>query len=139
MFRLILSAIIGYVLGIERKHHNKDGGGSRTLSLIMLSSCLLAILTLELFKVGYVFDFVRMFSYSLAGIGFLGAGVIRQTSRKIDGTTTASLIWVSVPIGFTIGLGYFYYGILTSILVYILLSSKYWRYNDRTKNKKSRQ
>lgn len=135
MFRLILSAIIGYILGWERKHHNKDGGGSRTLALITMSACLLSVLSLELIKAEYIFDFVRMFSYSIAGIGFMGAGVIRQNSRKIDGTTTASLIWISVPIGFTIGLGYFYYAILTSILVYILLSSKYWRYNDRNKNK----
>jgi len=134
MFRLILSAIIGWILGWERKHHNKDAGGSRTLALINISSCLLAILSLELFKVGFTFDFVRMFGYSLAGIGFLGSAVIRQNSHKIDGTTTASLIWVSVPIGFCFGLGYFYYGILTFILVYILLSSKYWRGNDRNKN-----
>lgn len=139
MLKLILSVLIGWCLGWERKHHNKDGGGSRTLSLIMLSSCLLAILSLELFKAGYIFDFVRAFSYAIAGIGFLGAGVIRQNSRKIEGTTTASLIFISVPIGFTIGLGYFYYGIFTSILVYILLASKYWRKNDRNKNKKSRQ
>jgi putative Mg2+ transporter-C (MgtC) family protein len=127
MLRLILSAIIGYILGKERKNHKKDGGGSRTLALINTASCLLAILSLELVKSGYMFDFVRMFSYSLAGIGFLGAGVIRQNSRKIDGTTTASLIWVSVPIGFCLGLGYFYYGIFTSILVYILLELKYWK------------
>lgn len=134
MFRLIISVIIGYILGHERKIHNKEAGGSRTVALIMLASCLLAVLSLELFNADYFFDFVRMFSYLLAGIGFLGSAVVRQNTKKIDGTTTAGLILVSVPIGFCIGLGYFYYGILTSIIVYILLESKYFIHKKRKKN-----
>lgn len=127
MFRLLLSIIIGSILGKERKYRDKEAGGTRTIAIIMLSSCLLAILSIELYKINYSFDFVRMFSYSLAGIGFLGSAVIRHNTKKIDGTTTAGLIWISVPIGFCIGLGYFYYGILTASLVYLLLESKYWR------------
>ena len=134
MLRLILSIIIGGILGLERKKHDKEAGGSRTIALIVLSSCLLAVLSLELYKTNYNFDFVRMFSYLLAGIGFLGSAVIRQNIKKIEGTTTASLILISVPIGFCIGLGYFYYGILTSILVYLVLELKYWRKNDRNHN-----
>lgn len=133
MLRLILSIIIGWILGLERKKHDKEAGGSRTIALILVSSCLLAILSLELFKANYNFDFVRMFSYLLAGIGFLGSAVIKQNTRKIEGTTTAGLILVSVPIGFCIGLGYFYYGILTSILVYFLLESKYFLNKRREK------
>jgi len=125
MFRLILAILIGYFLGKERKAKDKSGG-SRTMALITLSTCMLAILTLELQKTGVQFDFVRMFSYSLAGIGFLGSAVIHQKGNSIEGITTASLIWISVPIGFCIGLGYFFYGILSAILVFIILESKYW-------------
>ncbi len=125
MFRLILAIVIGYILGRERKRNDKSGG-SRTIALITLSTCILAVLTLELQKTGVQFDFVRMFSYSLAGIGFLGSAVIHQKKHMTEGITTASLIFISVPIGFCIGLGYFFYGITSSILIYIILESKYW-------------
>jgi putative Mg2+ transporter-C (MgtC) family protein len=126
MLRLLLSILIGYILGYERKKNDKCGG-SRTMALICLASCLLSLLSLEFVKAGFIFDFVRMFSYSIAGIGFLGSAVICHKGKSVEGITTAGLIWVSVPIGFCIGLGYYFYGIISSILVYLILESKYWR------------
>jgi putative Mg2+ transporter-C (MgtC) family protein len=138
VFRLILSIIIGYILGSERKKQDK-AGGSRTMALISASSCLLAILSLELVKAGFIFDFVRMFSYTMAGIGFLGSAVISHKGKTVEGITTAGLIWVSVPISFCIGLGYYFYGITTAILVYLILESKYWKFKNKrsTKNGKN--
>ena len=59
MFRMILATIVGYILGLERKRHDKSGG-SRTMALICLGACLLAILSLELYST-YSFDFVRLY------------------------------------------------------------------------------
>ena len=69
-------------------------------------------------------------AYCVVGIGFLGSAVIKHTKKGIEGTTTASLIWASVPINFCIGLGFYLYGIVSAILVYLILESKYWRHND---------
>lgn len=128
MLRLITSIIIGYFLGKERKKHNKEGGGSRTLAIISLASCLIAILSLEIMKIinPDTFNFSRLMAYCIVGIGFLGSSVIVQNKNKLDGITTASLIWACVPINFCIGLGFWFYGILSALLVYLILESKYW-------------
>ena len=126
MFRLIISTTIGYVLGRERKKHDK-GGGSRTLAIISLASCLIAILTLEIAKMNpATHNFSRLMAYGIASIGFLGSSVVIKGKNHIDGTTTASLIWAIVPINYFIGLGYYFYGIVSAIMIYLILESKYW-------------
>lgn len=129
MFRLILSIIIGWILGRERKRHDKDGGGSRTLALVSLTSCLIAILSLNILTIinPPTFNFSRMMAYCIIGIGFLSSAVIKQTKKGIDGTTTATLIWVVVPISFAIGLGFYFYGIISAIFAWLILEKKYWR------------
>lgn len=127
MFRLILSATIGSLIGKERQRHNDSGGGSRTMAIICIASCFIAILSLEMVKSGYKFDFVRIFSYMLPAIGFIGMAMVNKTKTGVDGLTTASTLLVLLPIGFAIGLGYFFYGIITGIIVYIILESKYWK------------
>jgi len=127
MFRLLLSAIIGWLLGRERKKHDK-GGGSRTLAIVSLACCLVAILSLQISTIinPTTHNFTRMMAYCIVGIGFLGSSVIIQTKKKIEGITTASLIWASVPISFCIGLGFYFYGIISAILIYCILESKYF-------------
>ena len=129
MFRLLLSISIGWILGRERKRHDKDAGGSRTLAIVSLASCLIAILSLEIANIisPDIHNFTRMMSYCVVGIGFLGSAVINHSKKGIEGTTTASLIWVSVPINFCLGLGFYFYGIISAIFVYLILESKYWR------------
>jgi len=126
MLRLIISVIIGWLLGKERKKHDKDGG-SRTLAIVSLASCLIAILTLEIAKMSPVtFNFSRLMAYGIASIGFLGSSIIIQHKNKVDGATSASLIWAIVPINYFIGLGLYFYGITSAIMVYIILESKYY-------------
>jgi len=131
MFRLIISIIIGLVLGKERKKHDKSGGGSRTLAIISMASCLIAILTLEIQKLNpEIFSFSRLMAYGIASIGFLGSSVIIKNKNHIDGTTTASLVWAIVPVNYMIGMGFYFYGIISAIFLYFILESKYMRSNN---------
>ena len=125
MFRLILSIIIGYCLGLERKKHDKSGG-SRTMALISFTACFLAVLSKELYP-HYTFDFVRLMSYLLPALGFLGMGIIHKTTKSVDGLTTSATLLALLPIGFALGLGYFFYGITGSFFIWVILESKYWR------------
>jgi len=127
LFKMAISVLIGHLIGRERKKNEKPGG-SRTFSLVCLSSALMAILTLEL-NCKYDFDFMRMMSYGLVGIGFIGQGIIHQNSDKIEGLTTASTLLVTVLIGYFIGLGYWPIGILAGVFTYYILESKYKRTN----------
>lgn len=128
MFRLFLATTIAYFIGRERKRQGKEGGGSRTLAVVALASCLVAILSLEIMnKINpTTLNFSRMMSYCLVGIGFLTSAVIHKSNEGIEGLTTASTIWAIVPISFTIGLGFYWYGLISSIILYLILESKYW-------------
>lgn len=125
VWKLILSIIIGYLLGRERKKHDKSAG-SRTMSLICLCATFLAILSLKIHE-QYSFDFVRLMSYLLPAIGFIGMGTITKTKNNVDGLTTSATLLVLLPIGFAIGLGYCLYAIITSFLTWLILESKYLR------------
>lgn len=134
MFRILLSALIGWVLGMERKRNDKSGG-SRTMAIVSVAACLMTVLSLELLKVDVQFDFVRIMSYGIASIGFLGSGLIVHSGRKVEGITTASTLWCLVPLNFMIGLGYYFYGIMSAILLYCILESKYWLISKQKRRK----
>ena len=135
MFRLILATIVGYFLGQERKRHDKSGGGSRTLAIICLASCLMAIITLQIADKIHpeIQNFTRLISYAVVGVGFLGSSVVTKTKKGLEGLTTASLIWCIVPIGFCIGFKFYFYSLITSLLLYCILESKYWFNKGETK------
>ena len=127
MFRLLLSIIIGYCLGHERKKNDK-AGGSRTMGIVCMSACLIAILTKEISVSNPdAFNFSRLMSYGIASIGFIGSGIIIQTKGHVEGLTSASVFFGLMPIGYCIGLGMYWLGIVSSILLYLLLESKSWR------------
>lgn len=127
MIRLLISAVIGYCLGKERKKNDK-AGGSRTMGIVCMSACLIAILTQEISGLNpTVFNFSRLMSYGIASIGFLGSGIIIQTKGRVEGLTSASVFFGLVPIGYCIGLQFYGLGIGSAILLYLLLESKYWR------------
>jgi len=124
LWKIILSIIVGTVIGKERKKKKKPGG-SRTFGLVCMGSTLLAILSLKLLEFGYNFDFVRLMSYGMVSIGFLGSGIIIQNKNKVEGLTTASTLWTTVPLGFCIGLGFYALAIICMIFIYLTLESKY--------------
>ena len=132
VLKLIVSVLIGFILGRERKKHAKEAGGSRTLAIVSLASCLLAILTLEIQKLNpTVHNFTRLLAYGISGISFLGAGIIWKKNGEIEGLTTASTLWILLPINYCIGLGFWVYGFVTTILTFILLESKYFLTHEK--------
>jgi uncharacterized membrane protein YhiD involved in acid resistance len=48
-----------------------------------------------------------MVAQIVSGVGFLGAGtILRGTSDKIFGLTTAAMIWLCAGLGILVGMGY---------------------------------
>jgi len=127
MINIILATLIGFLLGRERKRHAKSGGGSRTLALICMSSCLVVIISQQVSLV-YRTDMLRLMQGFIQGLGFVGAGLIWHNKGSVAGLTTASALIVVVIIGFLCGLGLYPYVGLTTIITYFLLEMKYWVY-----------
>lgn len=123
IFRIILSAILGALIGYERQFKHKSAG-LRTNILVCIGSCLIMILSNLLYEQveGKTnADPARLAAQVVSGIGFLGAGAIIKEGVNVIGLTTAACIWVVSGVGLAVGAGYYLIAIFASLLVYIIL------------------
>ncbi len=124
ILRLILSAIAGSIVGMEREA-NHSSAGLRTHILVTLGSTLIMLISMYGFKgLGSNHNGgepARLAAQVVSGIGFLGAGTILRNGNNIRGLTTAASIWVCGGIGLAIGNGYYVGGVATTIIVLFVL------------------
>ena len=126
LFKMALSIAIGYALGRERKAHDKSAGGSRTMAMVSLGACLIAILTLTIQDMNpAIQNFTRLLASGIGGISFIGAGISWKNSKGLEGLTTAATLWALLPINYFIGLGVYYIGIFGALFSWLILESKY--------------
>ena len=109
--RLLLGAVLGGVLGIEREWRQKDAG-LRTNILITLGASLFTMMSIEL-TAGQG-DPSRVAAQIVTGIGFLGGGAILRTKGGVQGLTTAAMIWVNAAIGVAAGGGQFHLAVIAT-------------------------
>jgi putative Mg2+ transporter-C (MgtC) family protein len=117
VIKILLSLLIGSMIGAEREFRNKSAG-FRTIILITLGSTLFTILS---YHVGAGIAPERIASNIVVGIGFLGAGVIFKTENRVNGLTTASTIWIAAALGMGIGSGYYAISFIVTALVLFVL------------------
>ncbi|MBF0252499.1 MAG: MgtC/SapB family protein [Candidatus Omnitrophica bacterium] len=121
--RIVISAVLGGIIGFERERHKRDAG-IRTHMLVCLGSSLFMIvstlMSIEYKEAGMV-DPSRIASGVVTGIGFLGAGTLLRYGSSIRGLTTAASIWVVSAIGLAVGAGFFIPGVVTTVVVMIVL------------------
>jgi putative Mg2+ transporter-C (MgtC) family protein len=125
--RLVLAALLGAVLGVEREWHYRTAG-LRTNTLIALGSALYTIISIQMVAPGG--DATRIPSTVVNGIGFLGGGAILRTNGTIRGLTTAATIWVNAAVGMAAGAGHYALavsGTVTALLVLTLLKQVEFR------------
>lgn len=114
LMRLVISAVLGLAIGLEREFKRKPLG-LKTSLVIAIVSCLLTIVSIQS---AYLFpdsesimirmDPLRLAAQIVSGIGFLGAGVIlRKEDDTITGLTTAAMIWGAAGIGIATGAGFY--------------------------------
>lgn len=114
---IMLSVLIGLMIGIEREYRNKSAG-LRTFILVSFGSCLFTILSL---KIGLA-NPDRLAANIVTGIGFLGAGVIFKEDNKVSGITTATTIWAAASLGMCVGAGYIFLAFIGVGLVLAILA-----------------
>jgi len=129
VWKIILSIIIGGLIGAEREYRSKSAG-FRTLTLICLGATLFTVFS-EL--IGGLGNPDRIASNIVTGIGFVGAGVIFKSDFGVSGITTAAMIWTTAALGMGIGAGYELVCSITCgiILMMLFLFSKFERWIDK--------
>jgi putative Mg2+ transporter-C (MgtC) family protein len=122
IFRLLFALFIGGLIGIEREVKGKPAG-MRTNMLMCMGSCLLMILSIEIFEQGTWFgDPSRIASQVVTGIGFLGAGMIIQSRFSVAGLTSAATLWFVAALGMVIGWGLYFIASAATILTIATLT-----------------
>ena len=123
ILKLILGFLLAGIIGLERSSWNKPAG-FRTHALVGISS-VLVMLCGEFMSQKYNIDPSRIPAQLLSGIGFIGAGTILRDGFNVKGLTTAAGLLAVTCIGLSIGAGFYLGGIVTTFVVYIVLSYSY--------------
>lgn len=123
IFKIVVSMILGAIVGIERKRKGQNAG-VRTFALICMGATLAMLISIYVpqeylgLKNG---DPGRIAAQVISGIGFLGAGAIIQMKGSVRGLTTAAGIWMIATIGLAVGLGLYIIAIVATGLILIIL------------------
>jgi len=110
----------GGAIGLERELSHK-AAGLRTNVLICIGATLYMIVSRHISGGAPFTDPARLAAQVVAGIGFLGAGVILQSRGSVIGLTTAATIFLVGAVGIAIGEGLFGIAIFSTALVIIVL------------------
>ncbi|MDM0000266.1 MgtC/SapB family protein [Variovorax sp. J22P240] len=122
LVRLLLAAILGFMLGFEREHQGK-AAGVRTHMLVAIGSALFVLVPQQ---AGIqAADMSRVIQGLVAGVGFLCAGTILKQGRdeqNVQGLTTAAGLWMTAAIGMACGLGREVTAVLSALLALVVLA-----------------
>ncbi len=124
LLRILLSALCGAFIGLEREKRAKNAG-IRTHILVAISSTLMMIVSKYGFydvitTPGISLDASRIAAGVVTAIGFLGAGVIFVRKENTVGLTTSAGLWATVGMGITIGAGLYFTGMMFTFFILLL-------------------
>ena len=125
VFKLVLSLVLGAVIGLERRCKGQIAG-MRTFALIAMGATLAMLISIFIpqeylgLKNG---DPGRIAAQVVTGVGFLGAGAIIQMKGSVRGLTTAAGIWMTACVGLAVGAGMYLIAIIATLLIFFILIS----------------
>jgi putative Mg2+ transporter-C (MgtC) family protein len=128
LVKLLLAALLGAAIGIERETRGRDAG-FRTTLLVCVGCCLAMIVSQKLAAMHWqnrgaysiVVDPGRIAYGVMTGIGFLGAGTIIRNGPSVKGLTTAAGIWCVAAIGLCVGIEQYVLAAGAALLVLVSL------------------
>jgi len=109
--RLLAATAAGGAIGVNRDLADKPIG-VRTLALVSLGAAIVSVAGVQVQGMAENADALSrvvqgIIQGVMAGISFIGAGVILRNSeaRTVEGLTTATTVWISAALGIACGLG----------------------------------
>ena len=132
VLRLIVAAILGGIVGMERGSGDRPAG-FRTHILVCVGSALFMLVSIYGFDdiapvtttleddIGTRRDTARIAAQVVSGIGFLGAGTILHAGLTIKGLTTAASLWIVSAIGLAVGSGMYLLSTVATMLTMLTL------------------
>jgi len=113
---LLICFLLSFLVGLERQIRRRYIG-LRTMILVAIGSYM--FVSFSFLVTGYQIDVSRVAAQVVAGIGFLGAGVIIKDneSSKVRGLTTAATLWCDAGIGILCAAGFIKEAVIASLVV----------------------
>jgi len=118
--RLVLAAILGGAIGLEREFKHR-AAGLRTNMFICFGAALFTVLSRAL--AAEPGDYTRIAAQIIPGIGFIGAGSILHMRGLTTGLTTAATLFVVASVGMAAGGGLYLTAVFATAMVLVALFS----------------
>jgi len=116
--RLLLAALLGGVIGLERQLRHKPAG-LRTNIFICFGAAMFTVLSEQL--AGTPTDSARIAAQIIPGIGFIGAGSILHAKASVTGLTTAATLFVVASVGMAAGGGLYLTACFATVIILLVL------------------
>ena len=94
LISMLVAVVLGFAIGYERKLRYKEAG-IRTHTIVCAGSALMMIVSKYGFGDSIEADASRVAAQIVAGVGFLGAGIIVYRKHEVHGLTTAAGVWAT--------------------------------------------
>ena len=118
--RLILAAILGGLIGLEREIKHRPAG-LRTNLFICFGAAMFTIMSDQL-AVEHLGDHTRIAAQIIPGIGFIGAGsILHYRGDLVTGITSAATLFVVASVGMAAGGGLYLTSIFATVLILFCL------------------
>lgn len=121
LWKLLLAAALGGLIGLEREAKHRPAG-LRTNLFICMGAAMFTLLSDQIAG-EHTGDHTRIAAQIIPGIGFIGAGsIIHARGDLVTGITSASTLFVVASIGMAVGGGVYVSAIFATGLVLVFLS-----------------
>lgn len=107
---MLLSMVLGYLMGAERELRGKDAGIST--HIFVLGGAMIFTMLSNIVDPAST---SRIAAQIVTGIGFLCAGLILKEGSNVRNLTTAASLWFAAAIGMTIGYGFYAIAIIAGL------------------------
>ena len=136
--RILISALFGCCIGVERYIH-KHPAGVRTFMLICMASTLATLASIWICQTNLNLingDPGRIAAQVVTGIGFIGAGLIIKNKYDVSGLTTETNLADGNHVGgIAVGVGLIWVSALVTAIVILVLASSFLFHENNSRQK----
>ncbi len=120
ILKMLLAAVLGGIIGLEREITHKEGG-LRVTVLVAVGSALMTALFIKLAGGAGTQAAAAspMIGHIISALGLIGAGIIIKEQFALHGITTAAIVWSTGAIGMIVGTGYYLTAFAAALFIVI--------------------
>ena len=121
LLRLLLAAVIGGVLGYERRQRGQPKAIGIAAMMLVAAGSATYMLLAEYIAITDPSAVGRAIQSILQGIGFLAGAVIFKGGTDVQGIKTATTIWITSALGLATGTGLWWLALIVGGAVALIL------------------